>query len=270
MRLLRRFGATAAVLTLLVVPAIAGIAGAAPIDTSDPTGADNVAIAVNTKDGSSLFKFAFSITEATGTVVDAGNGAAAVASCTECKTVAIAIQFVIVQGSPEVFVPENVAVAANISCSLCNTLASAYQFVIQTSGPVELTKEGAKQLHDLAKQIDKLRKGDLTIEEIQVRVDEIANQMAGVMATELVPAPPTGRRSGAGDDPASTTTSTSTTTPGTGGTTVASTTTTTTRVEGTTTTTAVTRSTTTTTAGTSTTTTERATTTTTTPATAAP
>jgi hypothetical protein len=44
-------------------------------------GGDNAAVAINTKDGSSLFKFAFSIKKVLGEVVDNTNAAVAYASC---------------------------------------------------------------------------------------------------------------------------------------------------------------------------------------------
>jgi putative peptide zinc metalloprotease protein len=163
--------------------------GAHPVAAApgDGSGSDNTAIAVNTKDGSALFRFAFGITKATGEVVDAGNAAVSYASCTACQTVSIAIQFVIVEGSPDVFAPENVAVAVNDSCTLCDTMATAYQFVIQTTGPVKLTKDGRRRMHDLVKQIRDLEDAGLTGPEIAARVDVIAHEMYDVMRTSLVP-----------------------------------------------------------------------------------
>src|SRR3954468_13406266 len=75
---------------------------------------DNSAVAINTKDDSSLFKLAFSIKEVGGEVVDQTNAAVAYASCKECQTVAIAIQVLIVTTeSPDVLTPTNLAVAVN-------------------------------------------------------------------------------------------------------------------------------------------------------------
>ncbi|HUP86580.1 MAG TPA: hypothetical protein VM143_13005 [Acidimicrobiales bacterium] len=172
-----------------LLAALTLVAGAHPAAAQDSgsSGSDSTAIAVNTKDGSSLFRFAFSITKATGEVVDAGNAAVSYASCTACQTVSIAIQFVIVEGSPDTFTPENLAMAFNQSCSLCDTMATAYQFVIQTTGPVRLTSDGRRQLNDLIKQIRDLEDAGLTGPDIAARVDAIASQMYEVMLTSLVP-----------------------------------------------------------------------------------
>jgi putative peptide zinc metalloprotease protein len=185
---LRRLGGVLA----LVVLVLALLVSAAPTASaqepnSGSSGSDSTAIALNTKDGSSLFKFAFSITKATGEVVDAGNAAVAYASCVECSTVAVAVQFVLVQGSPDIFTPENVAIAINEECNLCETMALAYQVVIQTDGPVRLTNDGRQQLHDLLKQLKDLEDGDLTLEQLHAKVEDLVDQMTQVLSTQLVP-----------------------------------------------------------------------------------
>jgi putative peptide zinc metalloprotease protein len=178
-----------AAIVAVVGLALALLAPAAPAGAQDSgsSGSDNVGVAVNTKDGSSLFKFAFGITQATGEVVDAGNAAVAYASCTECTTVAIAIQFVIVEGSPDVFTPENVAIAMNESCTLCTTMALAYQVVIQTDGPVRLTGDGQSRLRALLRELKALEDQDLTPAELDARVGDLVHQMTEVLSTSLVP-----------------------------------------------------------------------------------
>ncbi|MDQ1446125.1 MAG: putative peptide zinc metalloprotease protein [Acidimicrobiaceae bacterium] len=235
---------------LLALGLSAGVAaGAAPAGAA----ADNTAIAVNTKDGSSLFKFAFSVARVAGDTVDTANAAVAYASCRDCQTVAVAIQFVIVIGDPTTFTPENVAIAINENCTACDTLAAAYQFVIQVDGPVHLTHDGLKQLHDLAKQVKALEDSGLSSAELAAKIDELAHQAYDVMLHSLVPAgPPDGQVSasdestttssttpGSGSGTTSTTRATSTSTSSTS-TTVRSTTTTTEAPGGTTTTTAAT------------------------------
>lgn len=149
---------------------------------------DNTAVAVNTKDGSSLFTFSFNVARVMNDTVDNVNAAVAVASCTECQTTAIAIQFVFVMGDPDVFTPQNLALAMNIDCTLCDTLASAYQFVIQVDGPVRLTPEGMKRLQELRRELAALKDSGLTGPEIQARVDALAEEAAQVVSTSLVPA----------------------------------------------------------------------------------
>ena len=69
---------------------------------------DTAAVAVNTKDGSSVFRLAFSIKKVAGDVVDNANAAVAYSSCESCRTIALSIQIVLVTGDPETVTPENI------------------------------------------------------------------------------------------------------------------------------------------------------------------
>ena len=149
---------------------------------------DNAAVAVNTKDGSSIFKFAFNIHHSMGEVVDNTNAAVAYASCEECTTIAVAIQVILVMGDPEVVTPTNLALALNYECTLCYTMASAYQFVLSTDGPVHFTAEGNRTIAELRNQLRELLKSGASIEEIAAQLDVIVDQLAEVLATQMVPA----------------------------------------------------------------------------------
>jgi hypothetical protein len=92
---------------------------------------------------------------------------------------------VLIEGSPDVYTPQNVAVAVNENCSYCDTLATAYQFVFQGSGRLELTREGRKQLKDVLAEIRDLRKSGLTGPEIQAQVDAAADRIFQIFSTEL-------------------------------------------------------------------------------------
>jgi hypothetical protein len=147
----------------------------------------NAAIAINTKSGSSLFKFAFSIRQVAGDVVDHTNLAVAYSSCERCKTTAIAIQIVLVTGSPSVVTPQNLAIAVNENCTLCETFAGAYQIVLGPGGPVRFTDEGRRRLADLKRQVRRLRKEDLSPFQLKARLDGIVAELKEVLRTELRP-----------------------------------------------------------------------------------
>ncbi len=150
-------------------------------------GGDNAAVAINTKDGSSLFKFAFSIRKVLGDVVDNENAAVAYASCESCRTTAIAIQIVFVVGSPTTVTPANYAIALNESCTLCQTFASAYQFVIGVpSADVGFTKAGKHELKAILKEFRALKKEDYTAEEFKAKTDALAARLRTVLKTQLV------------------------------------------------------------------------------------
>lgn len=193
-------------LTLAAVFAV-GLATGAPT-AANAGGGDNAAISVNTKDGTTVFKVAFAIRKVMGDVVDQTNGAVAYASCTDCAAVAIAFEIVLVEGSPSTVTPTNVAIAINENCQTCVAVAEAYQFVLGTGGLVHFDNEGNKILADIRKQLHSLKKQDLTIDQLQAMLDDIAARIAEVLANHLVPVP--GKKTGQQE---TTTSATTTTTP---------------------------------------------------------
>jgi putative peptide zinc metalloprotease protein len=169
----------------MIVAALVVVAFVAP-----GTGAgaqDNSAEAVNTKDGKSVFKLAFEVKKTMDSDVEATNTAIAFASCEDCKTVAAAIQVVLVAGEPSSVDAENVAVAINYDCTECETLAAAYQFVFGTGEEMKFTPEGKRRLNELKQQFKALKQqDDLTLAQLSAAIAAIAGEVAEVVDTELV------------------------------------------------------------------------------------
>jgi putative peptide zinc metalloprotease protein len=148
---------------------------------------DNAAVAINTKDGSSLFKFAFSLKKVAGDVVDNENAAVAYASCESCKTTAIAIQIVLVVGSPTTVTPQNYAISINENCTLCQTFATAFQFVIGVEdASVTFTKEGKRELKRILREFRDLKREDYTLAEFHARTQALGQRLRTVLQTQLV------------------------------------------------------------------------------------
>jgi putative peptide zinc metalloprotease protein len=174
---------------VLAVSAVSALPTAAFAQDGGGSGQnDNIALAENTEDDSSVFDFSFSIERVVADVVDNDNAAIAVASCNRCQTVAIAVQVVLIFSDPSVVTTDNLAFALNIECSLCETLASAYQYVLTTGGPVHFTNEGNKAIHDLKRQMKNLGEGDLSIFDIQAALDSLVSQLFAIVGSELVAA----------------------------------------------------------------------------------
>jgi putative peptide zinc metalloprotease protein len=175
------------VIVLLATFAVAlGLASPAVAD-------DTAAVAINTKDGSMVFRLAFAIKRAAGDIVDNSNAAVAFASCTDCQTVAISIQVVLITGDANVVTPENLAIAINQNCTLCDTLASAYQWVLTTDGQVHFTAAGNQAIAEIRHEIRSLRDSGLTGPDLQARVAELMQRLARVLENELVAAGSSGR-----------------------------------------------------------------------------
>ena len=170
-----------AVVAFTVAIAIA-LAGPAPARAGD---GDNVVVAVNTKDGRFLYRVKLVIRRTTGDVVDEANAAVAVASCTSCQTVAVAVEGLLVFSDPSIFAPTNLAIAMNLECSFCATLASAYQFAVQVGEPAHLSGAGHREIAEIRRELESVRREGLMIWEIQARVDELAQRLLHVLLTEV-------------------------------------------------------------------------------------
>lgn len=152
--------------------------------------ADNSAVAINTKDGASIFKLAWKVKRIAGDTVAETNAAVAYSSCTNCEATAIAIQIVLVTGNPSVVTPENYAISINENCTLCESFAAAYQFVIGTGGPVKFSKEGKEELRAIKRELKALRDEDLTPFELGERIRPLMDRLRNVLRTQLVPLGP--------------------------------------------------------------------------------
>jgi putative peptide zinc metalloprotease protein len=169
----------------------AGTAAASPSPSdagSSGSGTNNVAAAVNSVDGKTVYAIKLRIVQTASDTVDAGNAAAAVNDgCTDCSTVAIAFEGVLVAGSPSTFDPTNLALAYNVACSGCTAFADAYQQVVQSSTRVRITGAGRRQVAAIRQDLDALRHESLSLDQVvsRVKVDEQA--FADVLLHDCVP-----------------------------------------------------------------------------------
>lgn len=171
----------------LLLAALALGLGAPGHAAAEDAGGDTSAVAINTKDNSSLFKFAFAIKKVLGEVVDNQNAAVAYASCENCQTTAISIQIVLVSGSPTTVVPENYALSINQDCTLCSTFSAAFQFVIGVEDPsVGLTVEGKRELRQILREFKALKGEEYTLEEFHARTQALGDRLRTVLRTQLV------------------------------------------------------------------------------------
>jgi putative peptide zinc metalloprotease protein len=184
---IRRLALSAVLGLLLVAPL------ATPASSLERTGDDTVAVAVNTDDGTSLLRLAFSVRRVADGTVDQTNTAVALASCADCVTVALAFQVVLVTGDADLVVPENGAFAVNVACAECFTYASATQLVFGFEGPVRLTSDGARRLTALQRSLRELQASvdTMTEAEILTAVAEAKQELLSIYTSEVVePAPP--------------------------------------------------------------------------------
>ncbi|HEV3475359.1 MAG TPA: hypothetical protein VG602_08340 [Actinomycetota bacterium] len=157
-------------------------------EDSGDAGGDNAVVLVNTKDGFSAFRLSFRVLRVNQDVVDQANAAVAFSSCEGCRTVAVAVQVLLVFSDPSVVSPTNLAIAMNFECFDCDTLASAYQFVLGTDGVVRFSAEGNQAIARIRQALRDLLQAELSLEETQAQLDQLAAELQSVLANELVAA----------------------------------------------------------------------------------
>jgi putative peptide zinc metalloprotease protein len=191
-----------------------------------PGEGDNQALAVNTDDGSVVYDVTFSLVWADGDAALNRNEAYALASCRDCRTVAVAFQVVLLVGSVDVVVPQNLAVAVNYACVECVTHALATQLVVTVDGP--LSEDRARdlaavwaELAEFGEQIE-----GMPLAELRDRLTEYEARILAVVradAEEAGTAEDTGTGSTAGDPGGGATDGSDPATPATGSTRAATT-----------------------------------------------
>jgi hypothetical protein len=140
-------------ITLLsALVAALGVVGSAGADASG--GANQVVIVQNSTDGATLVNARTQVVPvASDTVTSANIATAANAGCTGCHSTAVAVQILIVEGSPSTFTPGNAAGAANGGCESCGAFAFARQHWIQVPQGTALSGDARAKITELRAEI---------------------------------------------------------------------------------------------------------------------
>jgi putative peptide zinc metalloprotease protein len=171
-------------LTILAVV----VACVLPLGSAQASGdPDNVANATITQDDGKAFDFAWDVFKQNGDdPVLNRNEADAAAQCARCKATAIAFQILLVHGSPNVVVPQNIATAVNDRCTECTVAAEARQFVRVSPEPLRINGEGRAILQDVRRDLAALQDQDLSLDELHTAVEGEEARVREVLATDLV------------------------------------------------------------------------------------
>jgi putative peptide zinc metalloprotease protein len=90
--------------------------------------------------------------------VTAGNQAVARATCTDCQTVALALQLVVYRQGATHVAPRNFAIALNEQCTRCLTMARAVQYVIPVPDPKDVPSDVKALVHELNKEMNEIER----------------------------------------------------------------------------------------------------------------
>ena len=156
----------------------------------DPPGmGDNQALVVNTLDGSHMIDLALSLVFVDADEVLNQNGAYAYASCSNCSTIAIAFQVVIIIDGATVVAPENLSVAINAECLRCVTQAIATQLIGTTLDP--LTAEEMSELTALWDELESLdaRAAEMSLTDVFAEFDRLQTAIEDLLMNEISETP---------------------------------------------------------------------------------
>lgn len=117
----------------------------------DDANKKNVVALVNTENGRFMAKSRIRLDKIGSERVDPLNQASAEGRCTDCQTIAVALQVVIYKRGASSVTPQNIATALNANCTRCVTVALAYQYVI----PVDDHKEVPPRVRELTKEMER-------------------------------------------------------------------------------------------------------------------
>ena len=106
-------------------------------------------------------------------MLDQVNIARALASCEAGRTIAIAVQVVLVMADVRVATPINLAEAVNYACPSCETLAFAYQLVLSTGGEVALTEDALARFGAIRAALAALEASDADVLTIRAAADAL-------------------------------------------------------------------------------------------------
>lgn len=146
---------------------------------------NNLVKVTNRSDDATSVAARIAVPEVDNATLDNTNLASAFASCTDCRTVAVAIQVVVAEGPVTTFTPGNAAVALNDACLRCQTFAYARQEVLSPGTPVQISDEAAAAIGDLQDQIQAVAGSDEGFAQMSADLDNLTEQVVSVVQGEI-------------------------------------------------------------------------------------
>jgi hypothetical protein len=139
------------ILTLVFAAILALAVAAMPASAG---GGNNIVIVDNETAGQTLVDTSTQVIPVPMDAVTSSNIAIAInANCVGCHSTAVAVQILIVRGTPSNFQPGNAAAAANGGCDSCGAYAYARQHWIQTSSTATLSGAARQQIAQIRQEI---------------------------------------------------------------------------------------------------------------------
>jgi hypothetical protein len=164
---------------------------ATPVPTFDagvileefPDGAPRSQVmAENTDDNRFMARASIKFRKLKGDDIGPVNIAFAQAKCTDCQTIAVAVQVVVYKRGASNVHPQNVALAANVGCTRCVTIARAIQYVIPVDDFDDVPDNVKRLVHRLDQELRFFEKvtsiDELNSDEAAARLQRAVDEFA--------------------------------------------------------------------------------------------
>jgi putative peptide zinc metalloprotease protein len=140
-------------------------------------GGSNHVQVINKNDGKRKLKADVQLNRIPGPRVEPSNVAIAYASCTDCQTIAVALQINLISRTATYVAPENFAIAVNYECTNCYTVARAIQYTFSVDDPTQVPPEVDALIKQFDKELKAIRKEqNLSIDEVEQRINAVIEE----------------------------------------------------------------------------------------------
>lgn len=144
-------------------------------------GRTNQVRVVNRVDDRLRIKANIQLNRITGETVSPVNIAYAEATCTDCQTIAVALQINLVEHGASTVTPENYAIAINQECTRCETEAIALQYVYSVDDPREVPRDVRALIREMERELKTIARDEtISYDEALERIDAVVTDFSGL------------------------------------------------------------------------------------------
>ena len=162
---------------------------ASPSRTSVPVsnaGAKNIVQVKNFTDGAVKIAGRVQLGRVPGPGIGSVNIASAFSSCTDCTTLAVALQINMFNRNASVITPQNAATAVNANCTRCVTEAYAFQYNIGVDDPTAIPPRVNQLVAQMKQELAQAGAGHTSLTEAVSEINAVIGQyqdLAGYLVT---------------------------------------------------------------------------------------
>ncbi len=170
---------------VIIVGVTAVVVGFAPQAYAAGGGPANPVVVHDVVDGAQMTRARTQVQEVDGPTAAPQNMASAYASCTDCRTVATAVQVIIVVGAPQDVEPANAAVAVNDQCVRCETFAYANQVLVPADHEVALSASTQATIAEIRQRIADATSSPEPFDQMSAELDGLVQQLVAAVQADV-------------------------------------------------------------------------------------